>query len=595
MRKIIVSSALLLAVAASPACKEPDPNLFETHVEKLKDPSKRAAGFTGLETLVKAVVTAPDNKDRLEEFGTKVIPVFEEIWDTAPEQREQMLKILMDVGHPSGAPLWNKAIPLDGSAEARKETLLALEGIRKAKAAGTAEALQAELESLVKNPKNDKGKEQGRVRLEIVETLGTIGAKSAVPLLIKVMEQTKENQPVAVHRAAAKALGEIGDPSAVDALLTVTFRVPDSPSTSDISNRSKLALVSIGDPAVPGVMKMLRGEHEAVNELANKNGVDVMVVKQSAAGILAAMGTKAATEELVAFMPKADCEDPGAETSPSDGNLRAFVANALGFIGDEAAVDALCGCSMASKNPADMWEVSQALGRIGGAKATACLVEVMKNGEYKDDAIDGPQFKYEIRSEAGRSAVLAASAAELDAVKGAFAAQKDKNVVGKLEQWKSGLKLLEDCKADKACYQKTLKDTSADWFAREKAAFELARMSKGDAGVAAEISKAFKVRNPDARVSMAWLPARMLEGAKCSECAVALEDVIKGEKGTMPKEMQLAVLTARYTMAKLAGGGAAAGGKAPAKAPAKADGKAPAKADAKAPAKADAKAPAKAG
>jgi hypothetical protein len=48
-------------------------------------------------------------------------------------------------------------------------------------------------------------------------------------------------------------------------------------------------------------------------------------------------------------------------------------------------------------------------------------------------------------------------------------------------------------------------DQNADWFAREKAAFELARLAPGDKGAALELAKAFKVRNPDARVSMALL------------------------------------------------------------------------------------------
>ena len=37
-------------------------------------------------------------------------------------------------------------------------------------------------------------------------------------------------------------------------------------------------------------------------------------------------------------------------------------------------------------------------------------------------------------------------------------------------------------------------------------------------GAALEISKAFKVRNPDARVSMALLVPRVLKGEKCPEC-----------------------------------------------------------------------------
>jgi HEAT repeat protein len=98
----------------------------------------------------------------------------------------------------------------------------------------------------------------------MAETLGRLGSDKAVPVLIKAMEQTREKQPVRVHREAAEALGRIGDPAAVDALLTVTFRVPDAPTTTSIGERSKLALVRIGEPAVPKVVQMLRGEHDEV-------------------------------------------------------------------------------------------------------------------------------------------------------------------------------------------------------------------------------------------------------------------------------------------------------------------------------------------
>lgn len=590
MRKLVLSSMIALVMASAGACKEPDPNAFETYIEKLRDPGTRGAGLMGLEQLTKAVVTAPDNKDRIEEFATKVIPVFDEIWADAPENRVPMLNMLRDVGHPAGASIWTKAIPLDGSSESRKETLLALEGIKKAKAGDAATAIIAELTKLVDDPKNDKGKEEGRLRLEMVETLGTLRATSAVPLMSKMLAKTKDEQPVAVHRGAAKALGLIGDPSAVDALLTVTYRVPDAPSTTDIFNRSFLALVAIGEPALPGIMKMFRGEHTEVNDLAAQHGQDVNSVKQTAAKILGGLGSKQPVSDLIAFMPKADCGEEGAETDPADAGLRAVVARSLGFIGDESAVDALCSCSMASHNPGDMWEIAGALGRIGGSKAVDCLVEVMKNGEYDPEAVDSSDFRYEIRWEAGRSAVLAASPDDLGKIKAAISAQTDAKVKEHMANWEAGIKIVEECKADKACYLKTVQDANADWFAREKAAVELAKLSKGDVETAVEISKAFKVRNPDARVTMAVLPVQMLEGKKCQACVDAFEGILKAEKGSMDPKNQLAVIKARHAIAKLRDLGPTTGGAAPAPAAPAPDAKAGADAKAGEAKAADAKA-----
>ncbi len=574
MRKLVVSSLFALAMVSWSGCKEPDPNAFETHVEGLRDVSARANSISQLEALVKTVTTAQgDQGPRKQEFIDKLLPVFDEIWETAtPEQQVSMLNMLRDVGKPEAAPLFAKALELDGSDGARKRVLASLAGIQKARAVGATDKVVELFQTLIKDPGKDRSKtNEGEIRLELAKTLGELRDKKGVPVLIDSMLQTKEAQPVAVHREAAKALGMIKDPAAVDAPLTVSFRVPDAPSTTDISNRSKLALVSIGEPAVPRLKDMLAGKFEEVNKLASDHDVPLLVVQQTAVGILGAMGTTGATDELIAFMPQKDCvpapvakkpakkgkkdeADEPTQEDADDASLRAFVANTLGIIGDPRGVAPMCKCINATHNPADMFPITEALGRIGGPEAFKCLAETAKTGEYDPEALENSDFRHQIRWEAARFAILVASPEDLptlqDALKGA-AADGDKKVVEEMVKWDAGLKLLETCKADKACYMKTLQDANADWFAREKAAFEIARLSPGDKAAAVEISKAFKVRNPDARVSMALLVSRVLGNTKCPECAVALEDVMKGEKGSMDASMQLPVLTARTTIARV--------------------------------------------
>ena len=575
MRKLVVSSLFALAMVSWSGCKEADPNAFETHIEGIRDVNARAASISQLEALVKTVTTAQgDQTARKQEFVDKIVPIFDEVWDqVTPEQQVTMLNMLRDVGRPEGAKLWIRALALDGSDGARKRVLAALQGIQRARATDATDAVTGLFQSLIKDPGKDKGKtNEGEVRLELAKTLGELRDKKGVPVLIESMLQTKESQPVSVHREAAKALGMIKDPAAVDALLTVSFRVPDAPSTTDISNRAKIAVVSIGEPAVPRLKDMLAGKFEEVNKLATDNGVDLLVVQQTAVAILGALGTRSATDELIAFMPQKDCvpvevkkpdkkkkkkdeEEEPLEDEAADASLRAFVANTLGLIGDPKGVEPMCKCINATHNPGDMFPITEALGRIGGPEAFKCLAEVTKSGEYDPEALENSEFRYQIRWEAARFAILTASPDDLttlqDALKGA-AAGNDKKVAEELPKWDAGLKVLETCKAEKACYLKTLQDQNADWFAREKAAFELARLSPGDKATALELAKAFKVRNPDARVSMALLITRVLGDAKCPECATALDDVMKGEKGSMDATMQLPVLTARTTIARVA-------------------------------------------
>lgn len=575
MRKLVVSSLFALAMVSWSGCKEADPNAFETHIEGIRNVNARAASISQLEALVKTVTTAQgDQTARKQEFIDKIVPIFDEVWDqVTPEQQVTMLNMLRDVARPEGAKLWIRALALDGSDGARKRVLAALQGIQRARATDATDAVTGLFQSLIKDPGKDKGKtNEGEVRLELAKTLGELRDKKGVPVLIESMLQTKESQPVSVHREAAKALGMIKDPTAVDALLTVSFRVPDAPSTTDISNRAKIAVVSIGEPAVPRLKDMLAGKFEEVNKLATDNGVDLLVVQQTAVAILGALGTRSATDELIAFMPQKDCvpvevkkpdkkkkkkdeEEEPLEDEAADASLRAFVANTLGLIGDPKGVEPMCKCINATHNPGDMFPITEALGRIGGPEAFKCLAEVTKSGEYDPEALENSEFRYQIRWEAARFAILTASPDDLatlqDALKGA-AAGNDKKVAEELPKWDAGLKLLETCKADKACYLKTLQDQNADWFAREKAAFELARLAPGDKATALELAKAFKVRNPDARVSMALLVTRVLGDAKCPECATALDNVMKGEKGSMDATMQLPVLTARTTIARVA-------------------------------------------
>lgn len=81
----------------------------------------------------------------------------------------------------------------------------------------------------------------------------------------------------------------------------------------------------------------------------------------------------------------------------------------------------------------------------------------------------------------------------------------------------------------------------------------LARASRrGDANVAERIAAAYSVRNADARVTMAWLAAHVMQGERCPSCAERLFEVLAQERDTrLPKEFQLSVLMARYSIARL--------------------------------------------
>lgn len=573
MRKLVLSSLFALSVFATSGCKEPDPYAYETHIENIRKDNAKALGFTGMKELVKTVITAPNNAERLQEFVDKVIPVFEEQWDSSPEHQASMLEMLRDIGRPEGAVLWSKALgTLDGSEEGRKRVLIALQGIQRAKATGTVDAVLGLFDSLVKDPSKDKGKAEGEIRRELARTLGILKDPKAVDALINALNQPTEMRPPQIHRIVAEALGLLRDPKAVEPLIIANFSIPDDQTDSkNLSNRVKLALNSIGEPAVPRLVELLNGkEDDVVIRKVVEAGGNLAVIRFTAALMLGALGSPTAVDDLIKNIPESVCkpivkEDPkkkGKKKKEDDEDLdlraeneqlRNAIVTALGQIGDPKAASAICPCSKATVHFEEQFMMLEALGYVGGEEATKCLVDFLKTGESDPETLPTTdKTKLSIRVEAGRFAVMAAGPGQVAAVREAFAANTDPKVAEGLKQWEPALQLLETCKEDKDCYLKTLKDINGNWVARENAATQLARLAPGDAAVAEAIAQAYKVREVDARVTMALMVARVMHGKRCQKCVDILDDIMKGEKGTTDISYQKAVLTARDTIAKLA-------------------------------------------
>lgn len=575
MRKFVLHSllaAVLAATVTTTACNKGDPNALETHVQKLDDADARGEAIKQLERIVSGIATEPDDPRRAE-FAEKVIPKFAEIYDAddvAP-YRDQMLDMALKMKRPEAVVIWSKALAvesssgIDGSAEGQKRAILALQGIREANAEAAAADVLASFKALSEKPSKDMAAgQEGALRFELAKTLGALHAKEAVPALIAALEADETEQPKPIYKAAVDALGQIGDPAAVDALITVQFAVADQPGTQSISERAIRALGAIGEPAVPKLVETMEGNNEKVNQLAAKNDVDVQVVQQLAVKILGVVGSSAATESILKYMPQRDCGgDEVIDVSKLEdfdanmvGGLRAFAANSLGFIGDPAAVDALCKCRNATHNPVDLWEITSALGRIGGEPAFACLQKIVTDNYYDTEEAVEEEFKYEIRWQGIRYLILAAPHTKTAEIKAAIEGNdaKVKEEVEKLG-WASGIAVLEECKEDRACYERIMADSSKPWFDREVGAFNYARMSPpGDVEAAAKLARAFKTRDPEARIHIAWLTAKVAGGKPCPACVEALEGVMKAEELTKEPTMQGAWMTARQTISKVSGG-----------------------------------------
>jgi len=517
-------------------------------VKQLKSPLTRAATLSKLTAKLTAENKRGDQTQR-PSFAAEVIPVLASSYTKARADRDAILRLATAAG-PSGAAVFDKALELDGTKPTQDRAERALEAIVQTRAVASTPAMLAMLAELLADSTHDG---DARVRMRLVEALGTVGDRRATTQLIDVLMQPIDKQPVAVHRAAASALGTIRDPAAVDALITTPFRIPDVPTTTSVSERSKAALASIGDAAVPGLVEALQGKHADLNRLAADNGVPPAAVTMTAAHALGAVGSRAAVPALVAAMPVDDCSTAAAD--PDAIMLRAVIATALGQIGSADAVPALCPCARATHDPSDTYPLAEALGRIGGADAVTCLAHIITHGRFDEDSVANPKFVHEIRWEAARFGVMAADETTIGVVRKAIArASRKPTVAAHMGDANEAIAVVDRCLADVACYRAVLEDAAQTPFAREKAAVELARRSPDDLAVAKSIASTYGMRDPDARVTIALLPGMMLGSgkARCPGCASELQRVLDAEStARIDARYQLSVLTARIAIAKL--------------------------------------------
>src|SRR5690606_37643682 len=104
--------------------------------------------------------------------------------------------------------------------------------------------------------------------VRLIAALGDARHRDAVEPLIRLLDGVELPRPI--QREIISALGRIGDPRAVDALLAVQFHIPDAPGTQSVGERALRAIAAIGEPALPAVLMTFAGNNRRVNALADE-------------------------------------------------------------------------------------------------------------------------------------------------------------------------------------------------------------------------------------------------------------------------------------------------------------------------------------
>ncbi|HBY81548.1 MAG TPA: hypothetical protein DEG47_32200, partial [Cyanobacteria bacterium UBA11148] len=227
--------------------------------------------------------------------------------------------------------------------------------VRKSAAKGIRKALltniksEATIATLIKLAKHH----DFNMRWRVAEALGKIGSNTAIPILLKLVQDSDVKDTYhTVRKMAAKALGKIGSNTAIPSLLKML-----EDANSGVRESVAEALGEIGsDTAIPGLLKLV--------------GDSKSKVRASAAEALGEIGSEAAISDLLKLV-----ED-------SDIDVRWKASEALGKIGSDKAVPGLL--KLTKHDSSDVRKsAAEALGEIGSDTAIPGLTQLLVDSTAK--------------------------------------------------------------------------------------------------------------------------------------------------------------------------------------------------------------------
>lgn len=252
----LAATFLALAATGCPS-DEHDP---QTWIEKLDDRREAQEAIVKLQRLKDPVAIKPLAK----------------VWEerSRPTQVLRAIIDLASIKDAQGNQHWEDALPVLRKA-LEEFDVSDIDSVENAKMAADAlgEAKDKEsvelLVTVVKKgmPRRSPGQE---VRRSAIRALGKFDNEPrAVDALIGVLKEKLEDQLPELFAAAADALGETRNPKAVVPLIEAIYKI------APVYAQGRRALVAIGKPAIPELIKIFEGEHKEINALAKENKFNI--------------------------------------------------------------------------------------------------------------------------------------------------------------------------------------------------------------------------------------------------------------------------------------------------------------------------------
>jgi len=201
------------------------------------------------------------------------------------------------------------------------------------------------------------------VRAQVILSLGELGDTQAVPALLTVLGEKDNRKDNRAKKSAIDALGELKDLSAIPALIKIISKHRDV----ELRVYAAYALGNIGSPAVPALLKSLRGASKMYAAIAL--GKVLSVIRD----------TSVVTLAIPALIKALNDRDDGSRKEI------ALVLRKLGKPAVKALSDVL---GDRGRSAAERGYMAEALGILGDTSAIPVLLEMLdeNNEELKGSA-----------------------------------------------------------------------------------------------------------------------------------------------------------------------------------------------------------------
>jgi HEAT repeat protein len=580
----LVLVLLSLAPSTLAGCEDEDDP--KTWVDKLGNDAKRPGATDRLRRLFLEVMasTHPPNNPRdpaVRRFLDTALPPLTESFVSHPDDnvaRASAIEVLAQSQDPRAIPGLIAALSFrPGTADSERVALRAVQALKEMAPqipeADKPRVTQA-LIATVDRAQGSSGNPQ-QIRYNAIQALGALHASSAVDTLVRLLTRPLADQDISTARAAADALGMIGDPRGVDALVYGLYLNIRGQNAFPHCQR---ALARIGQQyAVPKLIQTLSGQNQLVQGLiaqyANAPSAPPVpdgLVKSTAADVLRAFAAPESTPPLLSALN--DRDEPES--------VRSAAAEALSYIAvavppqREQILTALTNVFNENQpSPDHPWSatmIAPRLALIGDPRSIPVLLGALRShavadAEHANVRVDLllPFASIARRANVGAYDEIARGAR--DQLQGIV--QRDAGAEREIRPYLSALDRLDrvisvarDCAdGDRACYVGKLGDTNNDVV--RKAAYMIAWTTPPADQAAARAAILARINHPDVLVRRSLMVAldRLSPGG-CTECVDRLNQLISAEQGQESKilsHLDAQLLISRLH-ARTAGGGAAA-------------------------------------